>query len=65
MPVSVEVLGGAASLLFRDAPSSMWGTAVVNPVVAMLKSQGKTIAAGLIYRFEVSKGGRNLKQQRI
>ena len=46
MPVSVEVLGGAASVFFRGAPSSMWGTAVGNPVVAMLNSQLKAIATG-------------------
>ena len=40
MPVSVEVLGGAASVLFRGAPSSVWGTAVDNPVVAMLEDSG-------------------------
>jgi len=36
MPVSVEAFGGASAVLFRGAPSSMWGTAVDNPVVAML-----------------------------
>lgn len=36
MPVSVEALGGASPVLFRDAVLSMWGTAVDNPVVAML-----------------------------
>jgi hypothetical protein len=36
MPVSVEVFGGAASVLFRGAPSSVWGTEADNPVVAMV-----------------------------
>lgn len=65
MPVSVEVLGGAASVLFRGAPSSVWGTAVDNPVVAMLESRIKAIATGLLYQFGVSKEGGNPKQQRI
>lgn len=37
MSVSVEVLGGASSVFFRGAPSSMWGTAVAKPVVAITK----------------------------
>jgi hypothetical protein len=40
MPVSVEANGGPASVLFRDGAQSMWGTAVDNPVVAMLEDSG-------------------------
>lgn len=65
MPVSVEVFGGASSLCFRGAPSSMWGTAVVNPVVAMLEDQVKAIVTGLLYKFGVLREGGNLKHQRI
>ena len=40
MFVSVEANGGPASVLFRDEAPSMWGTAVDNPVVAMLEDSG-------------------------
>lgn len=41
MPVSVDVFGGASSVLFRGLPSSMWGTAVAKPVVAISRTSGQ------------------------
>lgn len=38
MPESVEVLGGATSVLFRGVPSSMWGTPMTTPVVAISRN---------------------------
>ena len=49
MPISVEVLGGASSVLFRGVPSSMWGTAVAKPVVAITKVEA--IVTGLLAVF--------------
>lgn len=46
MPMSVEVLGGAYSVLFRGALLSMWGTTVGKPVVAIMKVEA--IVTGLL-----------------
>jgi hypothetical protein len=57
MPVSVEANGGPASVLFRDGAQSMWGTAVDNPVVAMLEDSGwddRHRVAGQIWGIEGS-----------